>query len=92
MERRNQEIQGFYHTLAHELKTPLTSAREFVSWELFTYAYLGLDDRESLLRVLSTAPKQGIIGRLLLAFDPSFDHLREDPRFREVLPGPESLV
>ncbi len=29
--RRNEEIQRFYHTLSHELKTPLTSAREFVS-------------------------------------------------------------
>lgn len=29
--RRNQEIQSFYHTLSHELKTPLTSAREFIS-------------------------------------------------------------
>src|ERR1043166_785593 len=29
--RRNREIQNFYHTLSHELKTPLTSAREFVS-------------------------------------------------------------
>jgi PAS domain S-box-containing protein len=29
--RRSEEIQYFYHTLAHELKTPLTSAREFVS-------------------------------------------------------------
>lgn len=29
--RRNQEIQNFYHTLSHELKTPLTAAREFVS-------------------------------------------------------------
>jgi len=29
--RRNQEIQSFYHTLSHELKTPLTAAREFVS-------------------------------------------------------------
>jgi PAS domain S-box-containing protein len=29
--RRNQEIQNFYHVLSHELKTPLTSAREFVS-------------------------------------------------------------
>jgi len=28
---RNQEIQFFYHTLSHELKTPLTSAHEFVS-------------------------------------------------------------
>jgi PAS domain S-box-containing protein len=29
--KKNKEIQNFYHTLAHELKTPLTSAREFVS-------------------------------------------------------------
>ena len=28
---RNSEIQKFYHTLSHELKTPLTSAREFIS-------------------------------------------------------------
>ena len=29
--KRNEEIQYVYHTLSHELKTPLTSAREFVS-------------------------------------------------------------
>lgn len=29
--RKNQEIQNFYHTVSHELKTPLTSAREFIS-------------------------------------------------------------
>jgi len=29
--RRNTEIQSFYHTLSHEMKTPLTAAREFVS-------------------------------------------------------------
>lgn len=29
--KRNQEIQYFYHTISHELKTPLTAAREFVS-------------------------------------------------------------
>lgn len=28
---RNTEIQLFYHTLSHELKTPLASAREFIS-------------------------------------------------------------
>jgi PAS domain S-box-containing protein len=28
---KNHEIQSFYHTLSHELKTPLTSAREFIS-------------------------------------------------------------
>jgi PAS domain S-box-containing protein len=29
--KRSDEIQYLYHTLSHELKTPLTSAREFVS-------------------------------------------------------------
>jgi signal transduction histidine kinase/CheY-like chemotaxis protein len=29
---RGEEIQYFYHSLAHELKTPLTSAREFLSF------------------------------------------------------------
>ena len=29
--KKCEEIQYFYHTLSHELKTPLTSAREFVS-------------------------------------------------------------
>ncbi len=28
---KNLEIQNFYHTLSHELKTPLTAAREFVA-------------------------------------------------------------
>lgn len=30
--KKNEEIQYFYHSLAHELKTPLTSAREFLSF------------------------------------------------------------
>jgi signal transduction histidine kinase len=28
---KNEEIRSFYHMLSHELKTPLTAAREFVS-------------------------------------------------------------
>lgn len=31
LSRRNREIAGFYHTLSHELKTPLTSIREFTA-------------------------------------------------------------
>lgn len=31
LERRNDEIRSFYHTLSHELKTPLTSTMEFIS-------------------------------------------------------------
>ena len=29
--RKHEELQTFYHTVSHEVKTPLTSAREFVS-------------------------------------------------------------
>ncbi|MFK7853364.1 MAG: ATP-binding protein [Granulosicoccus sp.] len=29
--KRNKEIQRFYHTVSHEVKTPLTAIREFVS-------------------------------------------------------------
>lgn len=31
LSRQNREIQSFYHSLSHELKTPLTSVREFVA-------------------------------------------------------------
>ncbi len=31
LRRKNEEIRTFYHMLSHELKTPLTAAREFVS-------------------------------------------------------------
>jgi PAS domain S-box-containing protein len=31
LERKHEELQSFYHTVSHEVKTPLTSAREFVS-------------------------------------------------------------
>ena len=31
LERQAIEIQRFYHTVSHEMKTPLTAAREFVS-------------------------------------------------------------
>src|SRR4051812_9824757 len=30
LRKKNEEIQNFYHTLSHELKTPLTSASEFI--------------------------------------------------------------
>ncbi len=31
LRRRGEEIESFYHSVSHELKTPLTGAREFVS-------------------------------------------------------------
>jgi serine/threonine-protein kinase len=62
------------------------SARgEYVSWELFAYAYLGLDDRDAVFRILAEAPGFGTISRLLLLHDPLFDPIREDPRFGPIL-------
>lgn len=48
---RNEEIQNFYHSLSHELKTPLTSIREFVAIVLDgLQGPLTADQRESLER------------------------------------------
>ena len=63
-----------------------SAAGEYVAWELFAYAYLGLEDRDALLRVLTGASGYGTITRLILQHDISFDSIRDDPRFRGVLP------
>lgn len=31
LQKRNDEIRRFYHTISHEIKTPLTAAREFIA-------------------------------------------------------------
>lgn len=31
LRKRNEEIKRFYHTISHEIKTPLAAAREFIS-------------------------------------------------------------
>jgi PAS domain S-box-containing protein len=36
--RKHEELQSFYHTVSHEVKTPLTSAREFVALVLESLA------------------------------------------------------
>ena len=77
--RRDEAIE-----LVRELERRAKS--EYVAWEHFVYANLGIDDREAILRVLEKKPRMGVIGRLLLAHDASFDPLRGDPRFREYLP------
>lgn len=62
------------------------STREFVSWEHFAYAHVGVDDREALLSTLNGIQRMGVIGRLFLAHDPAFDPLRDDARFRAFIP------
>ena len=80
--RREEALEAL-----EELKRK-AAAGEYVAWELFAYAYLGIDDRDSLQRVLSEAPGYGGMSRLLLKHDASFDPLRDDPRFRDLLAKP----
>jgi len=61
------------------------SKSEYVSWERFAYAYLGLDDRTSLLKVLERVKVPGVLGRLSLRHESAFDPVRDDPRFEKLL-------
>jgi len=49
---RNIELQNFYHTVSHELQTPLTSAREFVSILLDGIAGPLTDDQRQYLHLI----------------------------------------
>lgn len=51
LRRKNDEIQNFYHTLSHELKTPLTSAREFIAIVMDGLAGPPNDTQREYLRI-----------------------------------------
>ncbi len=51
--RQYEEIQRFYHVLAHELKTPLTSATEFVEIMLEGLAGPLTKDQEEYLNIVN---------------------------------------
>ncbi|GJL55646.1 MAG: hybrid sensor histidine kinase/response regulator [Nitrospirales bacterium] len=50
--RKNEEIQRFYHVLAHELKTPLTAATEFVEIMLEGLAGPLTPDQQEYLEIV----------------------------------------
>ncbi len=56
--RQNREIQNFYHTLSHELKTPLTSTREFVSIVLDGIAGEVNEEQREYLEIARSGCKQ----------------------------------
>lgn len=66
---RNVELQNFYHTVSHELKTPLTSAREFVSILLDGIAGPLTDEQREYLQLVreSCDQLQFCVGDLLEA-------------------------
>ncbi len=65
--KRNREIEGFYHSVSHELKTPLTSIKEFLGIVLEGLAGpIAAEQREYLEIALESASEMGrTIGDLL---------------------------
>ncbi|NNE44495.1 MAG: response regulator [Gemmatimonadetes bacterium] len=59
--RRNEEVQKFYQTLSHELKTPLTAAREFVLITLEGIAGPINDEQRKFLRIAVESCDQMIL-------------------------------
>jgi len=50
LQSRNDEIQRFYHTVSHEVKTPLAAAREFIAIVLDGIAGPVTEDQIEMLR------------------------------------------
>ena len=83
---RNTEIQSFYHTLSHELKTPLTSASEFISIVLDEIAGTLTDEQR---RYLNIAQKS--CGRMTASLNDILDVVRIETGKMSVELGEVSL-
>jgi two-component system sensor histidine kinase/response regulator len=59
--RKNEEIQSFYHTVSHELKSPLTSAREYVSMVLDGLAGPVNDEQRKFLEISKESCDQMVV-------------------------------
>jgi len=73
LKKKNAEIQYFYHTLSHELKTPLTSAREFIA--IVTEGLVG-ELNETQIEYLNIATES--CSRLGIYINDLFDAARLD--------------
>jgi two-component system, sensor histidine kinase and response regulator len=83
LRKQNEEIQRFYHVVSHEIKTPLTAAREFISivmdglagdvtsyqTECLNYAIASCDQIASQFNELIDTARLDA-GKLVLKFEP----------------------
>lgn len=83
---RNREIESFYHSVSHELKTPLTGAREFVSLVLDGLAGEITDKQRSFLE---TAHKNH--DRIVVCINDMLDATRLDTGKVSCHPAPHSV-
>ncbi len=62
LRHKNEEIRSFYHMLSHELKTPLTAAREFISIILDGLAGALTDEQRDYLSIAKDSCDQMTFG------------------------------
>jgi len=84
--KQNQEIQRFYHTLAHELKTPLTAAREFSAIMLDGLAGPLTSEQEEYLHL-----SQDCLGQITNQVNDLLDITRLDTGKLSIHQQPEDL-
>lgn len=87
LRRKNREVQSFYHTVSHELKTPITAIREFCS--LVHDGVLG-DVSEGQLDAMQTS--LGCCDRLTLLVNDLFDAARVETGKLELVARPTNMV
>jgi serine/threonine-protein kinase len=75
---RKDEARALLRELEARAKT------EYVSWERFANAYLGLDDIDALASLLGNVKIFGSLGRLRLRHEAAFAPVRSDPRLAKV--------
>ncbi len=84
--RKNEEIQRFYHVLAHELKTPLTAATEFVEIILEGLAGPLTKEQQEYLEIVD-----GCCDSLKQNINDLFDTTRLETGKLSVIPQPDDL-
>lgn len=87
LRRKNREVQSFYHTVSHELKTPITAIREFCS--LVHDEVLG-EVTEGQLDAMQTS--LGCCDRLTLLVNDLFDAARVETGKLELVAQPTDMV
>jgi signal transduction histidine kinase len=86
LESRNREIQGFYHTLSHELSTPLTCVREFVSLVLEGMAGPTTEKQREFLKIAQMSCDQ-----MVRSVEDLIDVTRLETGKLRINPGSESI-
>jgi signal transduction histidine kinase len=87
LHRRNAELQSFYHILSHELKTPLTAAREFVSIVLDGLAGTLSETQREYLGLVKDSCDQ-----ITLGLNDLLDATRVDTGKLSIAPRPTSMA